>query len=208
MATEGKPKKAQKEPTLTKLGYDRSTVSSAFQKELRAGHVEAAVYWGVHLAQSGGAGYAFKRLMVCAAEDVGLADVDVVTRVGQLYQAWKGCVEHSAGPWAVSLHHLVLGIVLVAEAPKSTQIEDLATWTLERLKAGERLEVLSRYEDAHTSAGKAAGRTWREWYVDRHTTCRIPVNRYTKLLWKLKPEWCPAEWRDDPSPSDASGGER
>ena len=51
-------------------GYPFGTVASALQKEIRRGDVEAAVFWGLILYEAA-AQYAWKRVLVTAAEDIG-----------------------------------------------------------------------------------------------------------------------------------------
>jgi replication-associated recombination protein RarA len=158
------------------------------------GDAEAAVFWGLELWRTA-PHYCWKRVLVTAGEDVGLAAPEVVAQVGVLNAMYRAAKE---GAWYVSPHHLTMAIVLLARAPKSTEIEDLQTWTIELIKAGMKRDVPAYALDAHT---KAPGKTWADWYRDRASF--IPANEYTKRIWALKPEWCPPELRDDPSPSDA-----
>jgi len=71
--TEDKLEKESK----TALGYAFGEVTSALQKEIRAGNAEAAVYWGL-LLYGKSPGYVWKRLLIIAAEDIGFADQDAV----------------------------------------------------------------------------------------------------------------------------------
>src|SRR5262249_60571607 len=117
----------------------------------------AAVYWGLLLWQKAPQ-YAWKRVLVTAAEDVGLAAPEVVAQVGVLSAMYRAAKE---GAWYVSPHHITLAIVLLCRAPKSTEIEDLQTLTLELIKAWVKREVPPYALDAHTQEGKAAGARWR-----------------------------------------------
>jgi hypothetical protein len=76
--------------------------------------------------------------LVTAAEDVGLAAPAVVAPVGVLNATYRAAKE---GAWYVSPHHITLAIVLLCRSPKSTEIEDLQTLTLELIKAGVKREV-------------------------------------------------------------------
>jgi hypothetical protein len=95
-----------------------------------------------------------------------------------------------------------MAVMLLCRAPKSTEVDDLKTLTLEEIKQGISRPVLEEYVDGHTAAGKAAGKTWRPWYADRHRRFGIPVNQYTRQVWALKPEWDPEVAEADPQ----SGG--
>jgi replication-associated recombination protein RarA len=180
-------REAKDRERLTKLGYRLDEVTSALQKEIRRGDEEAAVYWAL-LLYDAAPYYAWKRVLITAAEDIGPAAPDVVAQVCALAQAWRMCRESA---WYVSPHHLTMAVVLLCRAPKSTEVEDLQTLTLELIKRGHRRPVLPEYLDAHTRAGRERGATWREWYENRHRVLGVPVNKYTRRLWEVFPEWEP-----------------
>src|SRR2546426_9148220 len=100
-------------------------VASAFQKEIRRGDVRAAMYWG-HLLYGEASYYAWKRTLVVAAEDVGLAAPDVVEKVCGLALAWRICREKS---YYVSPHHFSMAGMLLCAAPKSTEVQRVARVT-------------------------------------------------------------------------------
>ena len=181
------PKKVAKKErhTETKLGYKLGEVASALQKEIRRGDEEAAVYWALLLQQKA-AQYAWKRVLVTAAEDIGLAAPEVVSQVYSLALGWKMSKE---GAWYVSPHALTMAVVLLSRARKSTEIEDLQSYTLELIKRGIRKEMPEYAKDMHTEAGKARGAMVDEWYDSRHLLFGIPVNAYTKKLAELVPAW-------------------
>ena len=79
---------------LIKGQYPFGEVASSFQKEIRRGDVRAAMYWG-HLLYGEAPYYAWKRALVTAAEDVGLAAPEVVEKVCGLALAWRICREKS-----------------------------------------------------------------------------------------------------------------
>jgi len=172
---------------LIKGVYPFGEVASAFQKEIRRGDVRAAMYWG-HLLYGEAPYYGWKRALVTAAEDVGLAAPEVVEKVCGLALAWRICREKS---YFVSPHHFSMAVMLLCAAPKSTEVEDLQTLTLEAIKGGERREIPEYARDAHTEAGKAAGKTWADWYRDRHRVGTALVNPFTLELWEKKPDWDP-----------------
>jgi putative ATPase len=57
-----------------KRGDAHYDIASAFQKSLRGSDPHAAVYWLVRLLEGGDAGMAIRRMLVTAAEDIGMAD--------------------------------------------------------------------------------------------------------------------------------------
>src|SRR5437899_159458 len=167
----GEEMPAEQRAKLIKKTYPFGEVASALQKEIRKGDVRQAVFWGLLLYEVAPF-YCWKRVLVTAAEDVGLAALEVVDRVANLALAWRIARERS---WFVTGHHLVMAIVLLCRAPKSTEVEDLQTLTLERIRSGERPPIPEYARDAHTQSGKAAGKTWADWYFGRHEICGVPV---------------------------------
>jgi len=176
-----------KKPKELRLGYKFDEVTSAMQKEIRRGDVEAAVYWGLILHEQA-AVYAWKRVLVTAAEDVGLASPETVHKVYSLALGWKMAKE---GSWYVSPHALTMAIVLLCRARKSTEIEDLQSYTLELFKRGVKREMPEYAVDGHTAAGKEKKLPWSDWYRFRHAAdgANIPVNQYTRRLAKMVPSW-------------------
>ena len=176
---------------LIKGVYPFDEVASAFQKEIRRGDVRAAMYWG-HLLYAEAPYDAWKRLLVAAAEDVGLAAPEAVEKVCGLALAWRICREKS---YYVSPHHFSMAVMLLCAAPKDNRVEDLQTLVLDRIKELTKTKdwppIPEVAVDAHTVRGRAAGRTWRDWYFGRHVTCGVPTNEYTLRLWERKPEWDP-----------------
>lgn len=188
----GLPKKANasqpRSSRLDKLGYEFDEVTSAMQKEIRRGDEEAAVFWGL-LLYDASPFYAWKRVLVTAAEDIGLASERTVGLVCSLGQAWRQCKE---GSYFVSPHHLVMALILLCRSSKSTEVEDLLTLTEELQKRGEKREMPAYAIDGHTKAGRERGAQWDEWYADRVKFGMRP-NRYTERLWQLVPEWRPKD---------------
>lgn len=173
------------------LGFRFDEVTSALQKEIRKGDEEAAVYWALLLHAKAPA-YCWKRVLITAAEDIGLAAPEVVTTVGVLAQMYRLAKENA---WHVSPHHLTMAVMLLCRAEKSTEVEDLQSLTQELIKREHRRPMPEYALDAHTAVGKARKAGWDEWYHSRHFTFGIPINKYTERLWKLFPDWMPKELR-------------
>src|SRR3989449_2228136 len=97
-------------------GYPFGTVASALQKEVRRGDLEGAVYWGLILYEASPQ-YAWKRVLVTAAEDIGFGDPEVVAKVCSMAAAWKVAKE---GSWYVSPQLFTMAVVMLCRAQKST----------------------------------------------------------------------------------------
>lgn len=185
------PSKEQPEAArTTKHGYIFGEVASALQKAIRAGDEEGAVWWAVEIAETS-PWYVLKRLLVIACEDVGPADLDAVRTAHLVLLGWVQARSHS---YYLSHHAFALAALVLARAAKSTEAEDALSLTLERMKRGVRRPVPPEALDAHTAAGRAAGKTWTDWYAQR-LAFGIPANRYTRELAKLAPEWFDPELR-------------
>lgn len=90
--------------------------ASAFQKSLRGSDPDASVYYLAKMISSGeDPRFIARRLIVCAAEDVGLADPNALTIAVNAYRA----VEHLGMP--EGRIPLALAVIYVAKAPKSNK---------------------------------------------------------------------------------------
>ena len=182
----------------TKLGYAFDEVTSAMQKEIRRGDEEAAVYWAL-LLHAKSPQYCWKRVLVTAAEDIGLGDPEVVAQVYSLAAGWKVAKE---GAWYLSPHALTMAVVLLCRAKKDTTIEDLQTLSMELIRRNVKREMPGYALDYHTRVGKQRGGTDAEWYRTRHLLFGIPINEYTRRLWKLVPKWRPEEYAETDAESE------
>ena len=149
----------------TAKGYDFFAVSSAFQKSIRRGLEEDAMYWAVELFNSNYGEYIWKRLRIMASEDVGLAQPGIVSEVHALHQHYKlqaAKKEDKNQPERLFLTHAVL---LLCRAPKSRLVD----WTLIaqwRLHEHVHLEIPDFAYDKHNEAGRRQGRGWKHFFEE------------------------------------------
>jgi replication-associated recombination protein RarA len=191
--------KESKEPPRTEHGHLISEAVSAYQKLLRRGDLDGALYFGLLVYRKAPA-YIWRRTLIAVVEDVGFGSVETVMRVGILHSMWAGAARDS---WSTSPHHLTLAIMLICAAgvPKDSSVEDCQTLAIEKIKDGQVRPIPPFALDAHTKAGKAAGATWRAWYADR-LAAGMPVNPFLEELWRLRPEWAPGRGQDDLLPHE------
>ena len=123
-----------------------------------------------------------RRMVIFASEDVGLAAPEAVQQVTALAQAWELCRRWSG--FYVDPQHVVMAILLLARAPKSTEVDDAKNWVIQKRKGGWRPEVPEYALDVHTEQGRQMGRTEEDWYRERNQV--IPGNPYRKALARLK----------------------
>lgn len=177
---------------VTKNGYAFDEVTSALQKSIRRGDERKAVYWALELYKTA-PHYLIKRLMIIASEDVGMASPHTVGIVNQLALGWTEAKKFS---WYVSAHQPIQMTMMLARAPKSTEVEDLIAVTELDMIEGKLRDIPADALDEHTAQGremaKQAGKTKddmdRDWYVGR-IKAGIPLNSYTMELMDRRPEW-------------------
>src|SRR5438552_8187103 len=99
--------------------------------------------------------FGWKRLLVAAAEDVGLAAPEVVEKVCGLALAWRICRKKS---YYVNPHYFSMAVMLLCEAPKDNRVEDLQTLSQLLIKQGERRPIPPYTRDGHTAAGRRVAR--------------------------------------------------
>jgi replication-associated recombination protein RarA len=195
--SKGNERGESSKPRVTGLGQPMDVAVSALAKEIRRSDERAACYWGLLVYQRE-PHYFWKRVLLAAAEDVGIADPAAVALVGSLYQMWLGV---KAVGWYADPEHPVMALVALCRAKKSTEVDDLKNLTLEEIKAKVLRPVLPEYMDGHTAEGKAQGADWMDWYRFR-VACGAPVNQYLRELWRLKPEWAPPEQMEPSEPGE------
>ena len=114
-------KAERKFPWPTVGGYDYYEVVSALQKSIRRGLEDDALFWGTELYLSDYANHAWKRLLVIASEDLGLAENSASLYVKNLHDLY--CEDKKSGE---SRLYFVHALLLLVRAPKS-RIVDHAT---------------------------------------------------------------------------------
>ena len=139
-------------------GYLNADCASALQKEIRRGNEREALFWATELEMGGAGSYVWKRLLIIASEDIGLADSSVALTVRALYENYveikkKTTDERYAGFYRVFMLHAVC---LMARAPKSRMLDH----ALMCMYVGDRdAPPIPDYAlDQHTDAGRRMGR--------------------------------------------------
>lgn len=137
--------------------YDRTgdeyyDVISAFQKSIRGSDPDAAVHYLARLVEAGDLKPICRRLLVIAAEDVGLAYPNAVAIV-------KSCVD---GALAVGLPEarilLSEAVLFLALLPKSNSAIKAIDKALEDLKSGVHGAVPQHLRDSHFTGAEKLGR--------------------------------------------------
>jgi len=78
-------------------GYPLDEAVSALQKCVRRSMVDEALWWAMEMNKSGFAAYCYRRLMVIANEDIGIADHFAPVLVNACYQMGKELQSRAPG---------------------------------------------------------------------------------------------------------------
>ena len=128
---------------------------SAFIKSMRGSDPDAAIYWLAKMLYAGeDIRFIARRIVICASEDIGMADSQALVVAVAAQQA----VEFVGMPEAqLPLAHAA---VYLATAPKSNRSCEAISKAMEEVKSGVTLAVPKHLRDAHhKKAAKALGHT-------------------------------------------------
>ena len=136
-----------------RVSYDRADghydLASCFQKSLRGSDPDAALYYLSRMIRGGeDPRFIARRLMVCAAEDVGNADPTAFI----LCEAASRAVEQIG--WPEARIPLAQAVIYVANAPKS----NATIAAIDAAMAAPDAPLPESLQDAHTSTSRAAGK--------------------------------------------------
>ena len=136
-----------------RMMFDRADghydLASAFQKSLRGSDADAALYYLSRMIRGGeDPRFIARRLMVCAAEDVGNADPQAFL----LCEAASRAVEQIG--WPEARIPLAQAVIYVANAPKS----NATVLAVDAALAADDAPIPEAIRDAHTATARKAGR--------------------------------------------------
>ena len=151
--------KAQWKPKL-KSGVPYDEVISGLQKMIRRGKVREALVFAQEMFDSGFHSAVARRLMVISAEDIGLANPEVVSQVYTFCTGYLVAKKDSPSGRVEPLA-LYLAIILMASSPKNRESDDAQIVTIARMKAGKdsAAKIIKENEalvvDQHTQRGRS-----------------------------------------------------
>lgn len=129
------------------------------QKAIRRGQEAEALFWGQELMDSGHAYHMWRRMVVIAAEDVGLAQPDLTAQMMTMKQAHDFARESNI-PFQA--------IMMLCRAPKNREADDASYLYDLKMKAGWKIPVPPEAVDGHTRRGRTnlyrlADQTGQKW---------------------------------------------
>jgi replication-associated recombination protein RarA len=137
-------------------------VTSSFQKCVRRGDEDGALFWGTELCMSGYSEYAWKRMKIMVSEDVGLAEPTLPATISALYQNWKEQAKKKDAKHEPERLFIVHAILLLVRARKSRMVDSALITYFEGGRP--RRDVPEFALDRHTTAGRKMGRGWAHFF--------------------------------------------
>jgi MgsA AAA+ ATPase C terminal len=146
----------------TPSGHPFDEATSAFQKAIRRGHTNAALYWGHELWTKFPA-YFWRRFMIIVSEDLA-ADPMTAVIIGQLAQNAVLATKNFSRPATELIE--AQAVLVAARAPKSREPADAQNLVVRAKAKGWRVEPPAYAVDKHTARGKQLRRTLRDFALE------------------------------------------
>jgi replication-associated recombination protein RarA len=146
----------------TKKGYGFFEATSAFQKAIRLGDEETALYFAVEFFNSGYDNYLWRRMKIIVSEDIGIAAPTMISDIQALFVSYYEQKEDKKENRPERLF-LVHAVVMLCRAPKSRLIDWLMI-SLWREHETVHMEVPDYAFDMHNVKGKQMGRGMDHFY--------------------------------------------
>jgi putative ATPase len=136
---------------------------SAFIKSMRGSDPDAALYWLAKMIHAGeDPRFITRRIMICAAEDVGLADPMALVLSVSAHQAAEFV------GWPEAKIPIAEATVYIATANKSNSAYAAINAALEDVRSGRTLAVPQHLKDAHYKGAKRLGHGENYEYAHEH----------------------------------------
>lgn len=124
-------------------------------KEMRRGKELESLYWAFEI-EARFHKYVWRRLAIFAAEDVGLANPDLIVRIKALWDSYMQIMADSSSKGKPDGNLLTMAVMMCCQTPKNREVDHFKN-VLGALKkeAGYRPEIPEYAIDGHTAAGRA-----------------------------------------------------
>lgn len=143
--------------------------ASAFIKSMRGSDPDAALYWLAKMIHAGeDPRFITRRLLVHAAEDVGLADPMALVLAEAAHRAAEGI------GWPEARIPIAEATIYIATAPKSNSVIRAIDAALEDVRSGRTLPVPRHLRDAHYTGAKRLGHGTGYQYAHDHEGHFVP----------------------------------
>lgn len=145
-------------------GYKCGEVASALQKCIRRGLCDDALFWAVELDLAGFGEYVFKRLVIIASEDVGLADPHACFVVSALRENWREQHKKKDAKHRPERLFLVHAILYLCSCGKSRIVDNALIVHYEGPRPRRPMPDFAL--DRHTLSGRALRRGWEHFFTE------------------------------------------
>lgn len=149
-------KQGEFKPT-TKSGYALDELVSALQKCIRRGMEEEALFFAYEMAE-GYDDYLWRRLLIIASEDIGIADNFAAVLVGQLYANSRVVIGSGKKQELADSEQIAHAVLYLCRTQKNRYVDDYANYVALRRERGWRPEIPDFALDQHTERGRELGR--------------------------------------------------
>lgn len=148
----------------TQHGYQLSEVISALQKTIRRGDEKQAMYWALECVPKYEA-YLWRRLAVIVQEDIGIANVELLTLIpSQEEQYFRFRARGADGTARLILANTILAM---CRSPKSRLADHFQCAIHQGMLHGDlKFEIPDYALDKHTGRGRKMGRGLDHWRTD------------------------------------------
>lgn len=167
-------------------GHPLDEVTSSLQKSIRRGLEEEALYWALEMAEAGYGQYLWKRLMVIAAEDIGIADPQALILTYAAWASTKDATSSFSKPPGMRTEFLGPVILYLARSKKSREGDDFTWFIMERRARGWKLPIPDFAVDDHTQRGRQLKRGRRFWFEEASKLANMVVIEGNKYAAKVR----------------------
>lgn len=165
-------------------GETLNTAVSVLIKELRRGKDVESVYWARQIEKVAYK-YVWRRLLIFATEDVGIANPDAIVQVTALREAYLA-IRSENSKKHVDGDVIVMAVLILARSPKNREVDHLKNVVGAMESRGWRPEVPEYAIDGHTALGRQRTMTKTEkaleWYFTA-SYCENEVGPLDARLW-------------------------
>lgn len=177
-------------------GYDFFEGSSAFQKSIRRGMENDALYWGLiffetnDMAQT----YLWNRMKIMVSEDIGLAEPNLMSELLALEECFIKFKEKKTDKKASYRLFFVHAILRLVHAKKSRLVDWQLNYMWDMMIAEKPREIPDYALDIHTYRGKKMGKTKMNFLNEgSHLENAILIGAEEKIKEILRKEWSKPE---------------
>lgn len=188
---------------LTMKGYDMFEVISAFQKSIRRGLEDDAMFWGVELYNSEFIPYAWQRMMIISTEDIGLASPNAPVVMQALKQQFDSLYYDKNGNKKFDKKQqcrlpYVQAILYLVHCPKSRHTDWALNYWFDTLLFDEDNKEIPDYAlDIHTRRGKQMGKDINDFFSEgSKVNDHVLISKEQFYKEECQKRWTSEEWKE------------